>query len=339
MLCRLTDPVRHPFFCDMTCKIVIIGGGISGLIANYVFRRHDYMQKCDVKVVEFQKIGGEFAIGGLKYIHRTDNMVRLFNELHLPYSNYTVRGGIMLRGKVLPYPNCFEGMNPQERSRIRQDHYIKTRRSAPGPWSERSMNDPASVKPRKALRCDFEDLIEGLALKTDVVTEKFSRLTEKYVHCTNSIRLPYDFLVFTIPLWIIRPGVQFYVPHGVAMKLNIAKAVPVKDEYAKWDYVYTPYTPSDCVHRFSPSGNGYVVESNGELDDFRLESDMNFIFPQGYYITGVKTGLKGHLLPLPQKPEWPDNVAPLGRFAQWDPRATADVVLDKAQQLAKRWIA
>lgn len=335
----LTDrPSTAPVFGDMACKIVIIGGGISGLIANYVFKRHDYARKCDIKVVEVGKIGGEFAIGGLKYIHRTDNMVRLFNELHLPYSNYTVRGGIMLRGDVLPYPNCFEGMDPQERSRIRQDHYTKTRRTAPGPWSERSMNDPASIKPRKALRCDFEDLIHGLALKADVIPESFMRLTPKSASCSNQIKLPYDYLIFTIPLWIIRPNVQFYVPHGVAMNLNIAKVVPVKDEYAKWDYVYTPYTPGDCIHRFSPSGNGYVVEANGTLDNHSMESDLNFIFPQGYYISGMKTGLKGHLLPLPQKPEWPGNVVPLGRFAQWEPRATADVVLDEAQKLAKRWI-
>jgi hypothetical protein len=322
----------------MKLNIVIVGGGISGLIAAHTFKQHDYRHRCNICVLEHNKIGGEFIAGGLKYIHRTDAMIRLFNKMHIPYSNYTVRGGIMLRGQVLPYPRCFEGMAAEERTRIRQDHYVKTRKTASGPWSERSMNDPASVKPRKALRCDFKELIQKLAKNADVVGEKFIRLGKDFVSLSNQRKIPYDFLVFTIPLWAIRGNVPFYVPHGVAMKLNIATIMPAKDAYAKWDYVYTPYTPANYIHRFSPHSSGYVVEANGELDSVRLESDLGFIFPDGYYVERVRPGLKGHLIQLQQPPEWPTNVAPLGRFAQWNPRATADAALASAQELAIKWI-
>ena len=200
------------------------------------------------------------------------------------------------------------------------------------------MNDPASIKPRKALRCDFGELIQELAKGVQVVEEKFISLKKGTVSLSNQHKLPYDQVVFTIPLWAIRGNVPFYVPHGVAMKLNIAAIMPTRDTYAKWDYVYTPYTPANCIHRFSPYLSGYVVEANGEYDELSLHSDLGFIFPDGYHVERIRTGLKGHLIPLQQPPEWPENVAPLGRFAQWDPRATADVVLDNAKELAQKWI-
>jgi hypothetical protein len=104
-----------------------------------------------------------------------------------------------------------------------------------------------------------------------------------------------------------------------------------------FDYVYTPYTPADTVHRFSPNVGGYSVEANGILDRDRLQSDLAFIFPDGYVLEGIKEGLKGHLLPLPESVVWPDNVAPLGRFACWDSRVTADIVLRDAMELKQRW--
>lgn len=79
------------------------------------------------------------------------------------------------------------------------------------------------------------------------------------------------------------------------------------------------------------------MESNGELDREKLESDLNFIFREGWYIEDLREGLKGHLLDLEKEPEWPDNIAPIGRFAKWDPRATTDVTLEDAEALAQRW--
>lgn len=318
--------------------IAIIGGGVSGLVAAHIFAQYDFRRKYRIVVYEANKVGGEFASGGLKYIHRTDGMVRLFNSLKIPYSNYTVRGGILLRGQVLSYPRCFEGMQPLERTRIRHDHYKKTRRSNPGAWSEKSMNDPSAIKPRRALRCDLDELIDKLASGVEIVKDEFVKMGDGTVSFKKLHKVPFDFLIFTVPLWVLRRNVRFYVPHGITMKLNIARIVPVKDKYVKWDYVYTPYTPDNCIHRFSPTANGYSIECNGELDRVALESDLSFLFPDGHFISDIKTGLKGHLLPLKHQPDWPWNVAPLGRFAQWDPRATVDVVEENARKLAEKWL-
>ena len=75
------------------------------------------------------------------------------------------------------------------------------------------------------------------------------------------------------------------------------------------------------------------MEANGQLDDKSLQDDLGFIFPDGYQINEAKEGLKGHLLPLKEKPKWPDNIAPLGRFACWDSRATTDVTLKRILNL------
>jgi hypothetical protein len=137
----------------------------------------------------------------------------------------------------------------------------------------------------------------------------------------------------------VRELVSWYIPHGVAMKLNIANVQIRRDKYAAWDYVYTPYTPANAIHRFSPHNSEYAVEINGELDQLALESDLNFLFCEGWYIHSLQRNLKGHLLPLEQNFQWPGNVAPLGRFAQWDSRATVDTVHDEALKIGKRWFS
>lgn len=315
-------------------KVVIAGGGISGLICAYVFSKY---RNVETVVLEPGRIGGEFIAGGLKYIHRTDAMVRMLIDLDLIFSNYVTRGGILLRGNVFPYPKCLRDMEPDEAKRIQDDHYRKTRLAEPGKHSARAMNDPSSTKPRKALRTDFESMIQALALPVNFIRLPLKKVKDHVVILGDGRIIPYDYLVLTIPLWVIRKCVDWYVPHGVAMKLNIINMAPRRDKYAKWDYVYTPYTPEDAVHRFSIQDAGYAVEVNGELDENRVAGDLNFIFNSGWWIKNIQSNLKGHLLPLKQQAKWPQNVAPIGRFAQWDSRITADVTLNDSVELAKRW--
>lgn len=319
--------------------VVIVGGGVSGLIASYVFA--SYGQRS--MVLEPSALGGDFLLGGLKYIHRTDAMEELFDQLGLPWSDYQVNGGILLRGSVRPYPQCLAGMEDNEAQRIQADHFRKTRRTEPSKFGSKSMNDPGSAKAsRRAIRCDFEDMVKELSAHATIRKNGLTRI----VSSRNAIQLDdgswveYKHLVLTIPLWIIRQMCDFYVPQGMAMALNLIHVLPHRDRYTRWDYVYTPYTPADAVHRFSPSGTeGYTVEVNGqwETQEDAAMDDLAFLFADGFRIIQVTAGIKGHLLDLQEKPQWPINVAPLGRFAQWDPRATTDVTLVNAHKLAERW--
>lgn len=320
-------------------RVVIIGGGMSGLIAAHVANKHANVQTV---ILEPRNLGGDFLAGGLKYIHKTAPMIKLLDGLDIPWADYTVKGGILLRGEVHDYPDCLDAMSKDEAARVQADHYRKTRRMEIGSFGSRSMNDPGSGKSdQRALRCDPRALVDELARKVRVVKAGVQRIEAK----TNRVQLndgswhPFDKLIVTIPLWVVHHIADFYVPEGLAMALNIVRFAPKKDPFTKWDYVYTPYTPGDAVHRLSAHEGGWDAEVNGDWDvmEPKAMDDLAAMFPAGFRIQTIAKGLKGHLLSLPDPVRWPDNIAPLGRFARWDPRDTTDATLEHMFAHAKRW--
>lgn len=317
-------------------RLAIIGGGISGLVAAETFNLAGW----HTTLIEGGKLGGDFTAGGLKYIHKTDEMVALLKRLEVLYSPYTVHGAIHLRGEVLPYPQCFEDMTKSDIARIQADHYAKTRRTGVDEFADRAMNDPAALGPRRALRCDFQDFIDVMATVPNIILTSHARRVDhkrQVVHLVEGQPVRYDALIITTPLWITKRLVDFHVPEGVAMALNIVQVTPRRDDYAGYDYVYTPYTPQNFAHRLSPAQDGYCVEGNGELNHLDLHADLQFLFPDGFTVETIREGLKGHLLPLDVQPDWPDNVKPLGRFATWNPRSTTDVALSEAIDMVGVW--
>lgn len=314
-------------------RILIVGGGISGLLSNYVLSK---LPGVTCQLLEPGKLGGEFTSGGLKYIHRTDAFVSMLDELGVTWSDYSIRGGIMLHGAVEPYPKIFQTLGKDRADRIRYDHYKKTRRQEPSTFGARAMNDPEADK-SKALRCDFQDLIDKLGTLANVKAARLDRIEQKFITSNGGVTYWYDYLVSTIPLWVLNQAAYFQTPTCAALRLNVVNVDVLEDTYSKWDYVYTPYTPGNAIHRISSHEGGYSCEVNGELDQAAMVSDLNFMFPDGWTIKSLKEGLKGHLLPLSSPLELPPNVAAIGRFAKWDPRATADVVLSDVLEQAKTW--
>jgi len=322
--------------------VLVVGGGVAGLVSSCIFSSFG----AHVKMFECGKLGGEFLAGGLKYIHRTDNMTGLFIDLGLVFSNYSVKGGILNRGVVERYPELFQRMDKYKVAQIQMDHFRKTRMMEPGSHYKTAMNDPANSISKGAIRLDFVDMVNRLAarLKRDggeIVREKVIKvLGENSLMTDKGRRYAFDYLIFTVPLWIIKRLVDFYIPDAMAMNLNLIDVVPKNDRYAGWDYVYTPYTPGDAIHRFSVDGVCYVCELNGELAPRMVDvvSDLNFIFGAGYVIKKITRGLKGHLHPMGEKIQWPENMAPLGRFAEWNSRGTVDKILENAIELAEKWL-
>lgn len=323
-------------------RLVIVGGGISGLIASWVFQR---VPGLDVKVLEIGKPGGDFLAGGLKYLHKTDEMVAMLEDLGVTHTDYSVQGGILLKGVVEPYPACMRGVDKDRALRIQHDHYRKTRGIEPDSFAARSMNDPEATGPRTALRCDMQQTLRRLIARANIVADRADKIEPHRVTGSSGAVHKYDFMITTVPLWVMKQLSWFDLPDAMAAKLNLVMVDPNPrmDNYARWDYVYTPYTPENLIHRLTPRDGGYTCEFNGRWADEdssmndRITSEMNFLFPEGWALSNVVKNLNGHLLPLPTRPSWPFNIRPLGRFAQWDPRATSDVVLTTAQKLVREW--
>lgn len=315
-------------------KAIIIGGGISGLVCAHTFSKYDGV---DVDVYESSEIGGEFLAGGLKYIHHTKMMERLFDELDILPGDYRIKGGILLRGEVRKYPQFLKELDKPDAIRVQNDHYRKTRRMEPGDFGSQAMNDPANAKSKKALRCDFREMITALASRCKITKASLISVVGNRLFFDNATVREFDYLVLTIPLWIVKQITHYEIPSAVAMNLNIAIVRSVRDPYMPWDYVYTPYTPADCIHRISPDEGSYAVEANGELNERSLHSDLNFLFKDGWRMESIRKNLKGHLLPLDGEIKTPENVALLGRFAAWEPRMTVDVTLEASVKLARRW--
>lgn len=329
--------------------MLIVGGGISGLIASWVFTQ---CRGLSVQVIEPGKPGGDFMAGGLKYIHKTDEMEELLRDIGVQYADYSVQGGILLHGKVEPHPGCFRGMDKDRALRIQHDHYRKTRKLEPDAFAARSMNDPEANGPRRALRCDMQRVLKELIQRAPLVKASVIAIEpHKLVVAdgTGEKHIGYDYLLTSLPLWVTRKMAWFgqSLPEGLAVKLNLVMVEPPQrgDDYAQWDYVYTPYTPEGLIHRISPNDGGYTLEFNGDWPaadgsdetSVKITNELNFLFPHGWALTKTLKGLNGHLLPLAAKPNWPVNIRPVGRFAQWDPRVTSDVVLNTCLKLADEW--
>jgi hypothetical protein len=317
---------------DSSPNAFVLGGGLAGLIAADALRKRG----ANVTIIETQRADNDLFFGSRRF-YRTKGMVDLLERFELPYSDFIVRGGIMLRGFVWPYPMAFKGMSAEQAERVNQDHFAKALQTSSGEWGSTAMNREPGTRSRRALRCHVGDLAKALSQGVRHVRGTVKKLDMNSI-VVGTERVPYDFAVVTLPLWELVGRATWHIPEATALRLNVAFVVPRRDRFAKWDFVFTPYTPGESIFRVAPIGSGYACEFNGTVEVDRLISDLNFIFPDGFTLAGLKVGLNGHLFPLSERPDWPENVAPIGRVAQWQ-QMTIDDVVKSATKVADRWLS
>ena len=324
----------------MKKKLIIVGGGISGLICSYAFR---YKNTFDVTILEPDDIGGEFLASGMRYVgakkaDELDPVKKMLEQLDLAYTDYLVKPGVFLRDKVHTYPLDTKEFSSGEVNRIKFDYYRKSRMAYPGNDIKSAMNDPANYRSKRAFKFNLRDFVIALRNRAKIIKIKALMITNSNVICSDSVKIPYDYLVLTVPLWDIKKMVRWTVHTGDAVKLNSALITTDNQEFIQWDYVYTPYTPSDCIHKVISAGCGYVVECSGRMNDADFHSDLEFLFNGDWNIRNYFTGLKGYMVSKPEaKTKYPENVAPLGRFATWNQDSTVDTLLEEARGLARLW--
>ena len=145
----------------------------------------------------------------------------------------------------------------------------------------------------------------------------------------------FDLHLATRPLWEY-PEVGAI--DAMAANLNLVIVKPLKDPFIGWDIIYTPFTPDDSISRVRAGPNGdYICEVVGPINDSALLSDLNFLFTHGWRpVAPIKTTY-GCLLPLCEKPVWPENTIPIGTMAEWDESITLKDIIIKTRSVALKY--
>jgi hypothetical protein len=334
-------------------ETIILGGGISGLLAAWVFR-----EQSPLLIEGSHALGGNYTTGGLKYIRRTPAFEALAAQLDVPWKPYRPKGGIFINiFDVEPYPETFRHLPAWERNEIQVRHWHRTRGTNEG-FTPTCMNDPMGEGDAEAMDMDHAHLIERLSsgLRHGTVPTgewrgvsvytgtRVVSVHPKYIDVAMSpgvnVTIPYKRLITTLPLplmsklapWANLPA----APEARPLTVAFIQALPVymrSQKAMEMDYIYTPH--ARVIHRISR-----VRETDGrfswqaEAAGKRMPEEFAQDLPDAKM---VLANLPGHLLPLPKPVEWPDTIAPLGRFAEWDTRSTAEKTLDRALALKAKW--
>lgn len=317
-------------------RIGIIGGDIAGLVAARILRDRGY----SVCVFEEDDVGKSFFLPIYKYLERTTEVLRLLDELGLLHGPYSIQGGLHVNGEVTLCRRYL--LNNAERAkRVHYDYYRKTRLAQPDSYNVKSIDDPEVGPSRHAIQCDYVEFVSMLSKGVSVVRDRIKSIGltatgGMNVETRNSV---YGFkrLIVSSPLWEVKRLFDFDIPDSLAVKVNVIQVKTVKDTFLKWDFVYTPYTPDNVIHRVFTYNDGYGCQYSGDPDDNHIQSDLNFLFPDGWYVSQDPVAVPGHLLPLSEPVDWPTGIIPVGKHARWDNKATVTSTIKEISKLSRLW--
>lgn len=330
---------------------VILGGGIAGILAAYTLR------DLKPKLLEASgKLGGNFTAGGLKYLHGTYAMEQLLLELKIPFDHHVPEGRIHTGDAIHPHPQWLR-QAPAELARgIQYEHWMKTRGTYVG-FNDTCMNDPLGEH-HVALRCDHGLLLQRLIeecklagvemfLGVGVVQVDRDGRDRNGVHgkqgADYQVTWNYDQLITTLPLGVMHKLSPWAnLPDAHTTQLGILDVDDSKRAgNPPWDYMYTPRAPR--ITRITSTTDGFQLEfplnsidsrnylGSEAIHELLVDEASSMISDAALTSVGAIRTIPGHLQPLSFAPIFPGNWLPLGRFAEWDARATADKVLAKAQ--------
>jgi len=287
-------------------KIVITGGDLPGLIANYIMKIAGH----DVIVVEENEPGETISIPIFKYIEGTDEVRALLDDMDILYDDYPVRCGVMIKGSVVP---CKKNITES----IHHAYWEKTRLTIDYRQDIKGITDPELHPNRKSVTFYWKWFLEIL-LKNATIQP-------------NMIR-DYDLHIATNPIWTY-PEVDCV--DAMAVKVNLIQVRAKRERYIKWDVVYTPFTPENTIHKIYHGEYTNICEFSGDIDEDKVFSDLNFLFPEGWYKDGDIFTTHGHLIPLQNDPVWPSNIVPIGRVAKWNDKVTIMNIIKDCINLAR----
>lgn len=309
-------------------RVVVIGVGLDGLMAQWVFRQHP---RLEVWCIGDPAFASSVAI--VDQPRHSNSLKNLFKELKVLHASFTPRVGIMLRGSIKRYPDFFEG---RDREELRS---VETQIANQGFREKRKPTSVLNSRTTRCLRYEQTTLVQKLSAGTKrIISTDDWTLAPGQLH-VGSKTLDYDFAVLTEPLWACRNRTWFTIPEVAATDQYRLTLIPREaEQYCPWDIVLTPYTPTETVASVHAEGHQYFATAFGCPNETDLLSDLNFLFPSGYDLVKVERLEKAVPTGKPPKMRWPDNVAPLGELAEWKRGLSLDKVLDASYELLQRWI-
>lgn len=338
-------------------RVVILGGGISGLLAAWVFREHK-----PIVLEAGRALGGSFNSGGLKYIRHTEAFRRLLVELEVEATVYRPRGGLLLAGgftmggeyirgtQLVDHVPYMSALPEETRLELQRRHWERTRGTLAG-FKATCMNDPTGEGDAEALHFNYTALVAGITEAVEKSGGEFrlgARVTDiidphREVWCDGPAgsHLAYDLLITTLPLGAMKNILAAAdLPEGKVQTCTVGHissgSLPrdlAEMGAAKYNYIYTPF--NRVFHRLSRDPENperWQAEATGRPDLKDFQEALGY----GARVPMMLTNLPGHLLPLDREPQWPAGIVPLGRFAEWDTRSTAEKTLDRAIALKER---
>lgn len=318
-------------------NVIILGGGIAGLLASYVFRKFK-----PLLLEGSPKLGGNFMAGGLKYIRQTDAFTALLRDLDIPWETYKPIGMLYVGGMWQEHPAWLKSLGPGQRETIQRAHWRRTRFTEEG-FRGDCMNDPLGNGGDPALRCDHAELIARLGHVAMGANRANVRLNVRVEQVTtgtvrvDGVHIPYDLLIPAIPLAsLARLAPWAGLPSLHAWQLNIADFT-AEERKPSWDYMYTPLLKlitratwtSPGAFQVEVPGEAALLDDKSQTDLLDEAVDALSPFAGKLHLRSIRK-IPGHLEPPRVPIEWPTNWCPLGRFTQWEPRATSERVLSDA---------
>lgn len=305
---------------------LILGGGISGLLAAHVFGG-----KGTALIERGNKVGGNYLAGGLKYLRLTTNLRLLLEQLRVPWHSYFPSGALLWVNALHKHPEWMRLLTEDKRREIQKIHWKRTRGSLDG-FKDTCMNDPMGEGDAEATRLDHARLLTALeesakAKGTTIFTETDIRSVQEGWIDTNMGTMPYKRLITTLPLTASRNIFKHVsIPEVQSKLLTVArsKKLPgflMERGALEFDYIYTPMM--SLFHRISRRpDNHWELEGTGLIPEPEHHFEGEITFDNVALIPG-------HLVPLDTPVAWPSNILALGRFAEWDTRSTAEKSLDR----------
>lgn len=334
-------------------NLTIIGGGISGLIAAYVFR-----SQRPTLLEASPNLGGTYTAGGLKYVRETPSFRFLLDDLGIPYHIYKPAGGILLGDELKFHPEHLRTLAEPERDAIQKMHWARTRGTLDG-FRSTCMNDPMGEGDASALHFDHQRFMDalasasrvfGAALLTSMAVTAIRpnppglRKEGGYIETAGGTH-HFDRLITTIPLPLLRrlaPWMSIPETRYEMLSISVLSQVPkfLEGTWSNLDYIYTP----DIFHVHRISRPIITVEPRRTWGAWQAEASASTVDVTDAMIEEAtqskvmaRVHVPGHLHPLPSGLTLPENVAPLGRFAEWDTRSGAEKTLERALALKERW--